>query len=137
MRKTLAIVLVVAFVLGLGSVVWADGNVYTHIVDGWGSFYSRGETDVTDITPVLYYASADELWVAVDVDTAVAVTGEVLVYNLDSETEGSETQNLSGSQEFETAADGYKLVIVELDVTGQEKLNVEHSIVVTLVDTTS
>ncbi len=129
MRKTLAIVLVVAFVLGLGSVVWATQiDTLSIEVEGWGSFYSSGETDVTAITPIVYIASDNELWVAVEVSENEK-SGEVLVYNLDSDAD-PETETLIGSETFDNASDvKYALVVVDL---GDDDLKLEHSIIVTV-----
>ncbi len=82
MRKTLAIVLVVAFVLGLGSVVWATQN-NTNQVEGWGSFYSTGGAEVELVRPVLYDSTGDgTLWVDVQVKSdGNTVDGNVKVYD--------------------------------------------------------
>lgn len=107
MKKILAIVLVAAFVLGLGSVVLATEN-YGKVVDGWGSFYSRGDTEVEEITPILFNVSDAELWVAVNLKAGgEGDAGNVFVYNIDS-TGGGET--LIGTEEFDTETDDYDLV---------------------------
>ncbi len=88
MRKILAIVLVVAFVLGLGSVALATDQNDTEIVDGWGSFYSLGEAEVELVRPVLYDSTAvdNRLWVDIQLqvedDGHDQASGYVEVYHL-------------------------------------------------------
>jgi hypothetical protein len=62
MKKILAIVLVLAFVLSLGSMVLADTQP-SWIVEGWNAFYSDGKDVVDWVRPIYYDAGNDNLYV--------------------------------------------------------------------------
>jgi hypothetical protein len=58
MKKILAFVLVLAFVLSLGSMVLATGDQKdSWRVEGWNAFYSRGQDAVDWVRPIYYDAA--------------------------------------------------------------------------------
>jgi hypothetical protein len=81
MKKILAIVLVLAFVLSLGSIVLADLQEDSWRVTGWNAFYSKATKTADWVRPIYYDASDSKLYVMTKLESDLTAAGAVYVDN--------------------------------------------------------
>jgi hypothetical protein len=128
MKKILAFVLVLAFVLSLGSMVLATGDQKdSWRVEGWNAFYSRGQDAVDWVRPIYYDAAADNLyvltktgadvgtsaWVYVDHDTDFVNIGQAVIDSYAAGKQHETTVDLDGALKIRHAI----TVVVNTDET--------------------
>jgi hypothetical protein len=124
MKKILAIVLVLAFVLSLGSMVLAETfQEGSWLVKGWNAFYADSTIQEVDwVRPIYYDAGADTLYVLTQlVSGTTSAVGAVYVDNFD----GSALVNL-GNAPFDVNDDQFSKSVI----LTAEKLKLKHAITV-------